>query len=79
MCQKFINRAIHIFFYQTGQSFGFIIKIPLFFILIHEVFRKIPYYLFPDSHPKSWKRYAHSNVVCTTMYLKAYFRFYDTI
>lgn len=54
MCQKFINRAIHIFFYQTGQSFGFIIKIPLFFILIHEVFREIPYYLFPDSHPKSW-------------------------
>lgn len=52
MCQKFINRAIYIFFYQTGKSFGFIIKIPI--ILIHEVFREIPYYLFPDSHPKSW-------------------------
>lgn len=77
MCQKFINRAIHIFFYQTGKSFGFIIKIPI--ILIHEVFREIPYYLFPDSHPKSWYRYALSNVIRATMYLKTYFRFYDTI
>lgn len=77
MCQKFINWAIHIFFYQTGQSFGFVIKIPIF--LIHEVFREIPYNLFPDSHPKSWKRYAHSNVIRATMYLKTYFRVYDTI